>query len=90
MQPFHAWSLALNRRVRKRAKIKQYCFVIGRLVSFCTDMMRKRDFKTKTSLKLNYRKYIGILFCTQFPSLGIVTDKKVGLRRNYDHLVYNF
>jgi hypothetical protein len=24
----------------------------------------------------------GILFCTQFPSLGIFIDKKVGFRKN--------
>ena len=32
----------------------------------------------------------GILFCTQFPSLGIFIDKRVGFRKNKDYLVYNF
>jgi hypothetical protein len=32
----------------------------------------------------------GILFCTQFPSLGIFVNKEVGFRKNLDHLAYNF
>ena len=32
----------------------------------------------------------GILFCTQFPYLGIFNNKNVGFRKNQDHLVYNF
>ena len=32
----------------------------------------------------------GILFHTQFPSLGIFINKKVRYRKNWEHLVYNF
>ena len=32
----------------------------------------------------------GAFLCTQFPSLGIFTNKKVGFPKKYDHLVYNF
>ena len=32
----------------------------------------------------------GILFRTQFPSLGIFINKKVGFRKNSGHLVYRF
>jgi hypothetical protein len=32
----------------------------------------------------------GILFRTQFPSLGIFIKKKVGFQKNQGHQVYNF
>ena len=33
---------------------------------------------------------VGTFFNTQFPSLGIFINKKVGNRKNQDHPVYNF
>ena len=40
---------------------------------------------TKAELPLE-----GISFCTQFPSLEIFINEKVGFRKNYGHLVYHF
>ena len=60
----------------------------------CTNIICSKIMWTKTI----YTKIVctkaellqeGILFRTQFPSLGIFINKKVGFLKTYDHLVYN-
>ena len=62
--------------VSPHLEVKQYIFMHSDSIKFISSE-KATNFCNKAELPLE-----GISFCTQFPSLGIFINKKVGFRKN--------